>query len=46
MATEKLFTQGNLQQTDNQLDMAIQGRGFFEILLPDGSQAYSRTAPS
>ena len=42
VATEKLFTQGNLQQTDNQLDMAIQGRGFFEILLPDGSQAYSR----
>lgn len=42
VATEKLFTQGNLQQTDNQLDMAIQGRGFFEVLMPDGSQAYSR----
>lgn len=42
VATEKLFTQGNLQQTSNQLDMAIQGRGFFEILLPDGSQAYAR----
>ncbi len=42
VATEKLFTQGNLAQTDNQLDMAIQGRGFFQILLPDGSQAYSR----
>ena len=38
VATEKLFTQGNLAQTDNQLDMAIRGRGFFEILLPDGSQ--------
>jgi len=42
VATEKLFTQGNLTQTDNQLDMAIQGEGFFEILLPDGSQAYTR----
>ena len=42
VATEKLFTQGNLAQTDNQLDMAIQGRGFFQILLPDGSEAYSR----
>jgi len=42
VATEKLFTQGNLSQTDNQLDMAIQGRGFFQILLPDGSEAYSR----
>lgn len=42
VATEKLFTQGNLVQTDNQLDMAIQGRGFFQVLLPDGSEAYSR----
>lgn len=42
VATEKLFTQGNLQKTDNPLDMAIQGRGFFQILLPDGSQAYTR----
>lgn len=42
VATEKLFTQGNLLQTENQLDMAVQGRGFFQILLPDGSQAYTR----
>jgi len=42
VATEKLFTQGNLSQTDNLLDMAIQGRGFFQVLLPDGSQAYTR----
>jgi len=42
VATEKLFTQGNLVQTNNQLDMAVQGRGFFEILMPDGSQAYTR----
>jgi len=42
VATEKLFTQGNLAQTDNLLDMAIQGRGFFQVLLPDGTQAYTR----
>lgn len=42
VATEKLFTQGNIQQTSNQLDMAIDGRGFFQILLPDGSEAYTR----
>lgn len=42
VATEKLFTQGNLQKTDNSMDMAIQGRGFFQILMPDGSQAYTR----
>ena len=41
-ATEKLFSQGNLTQTENSLDLAIEGRGFFEILLPDGSVAYSR----
>ncbi len=38
----KTFSQGTLQTTDNELDMAIQGRGFFQILLPDGSTAYSR----
>ncbi|MFV0277656.1 MAG: flagellar basal-body rod protein FlgG [Parahaliea sp.] len=42
VATEKLFTQGNLNKTDNALDIAIQGNGFFEILMPDGSQAYTR----
>jgi flagellar basal-body rod protein FlgG len=42
VATEKLFTQGNLQQTDNSLDVAIQGRGFFQVLRPDGSLGYSR----
>ncbi|MGH8612064.1 MAG: flagellar basal-body rod protein FlgG [Gammaproteobacteria bacterium] len=42
VATQKLFTQGNLMQTGNSLDLAIQGRGFFEILLPDGSVAYTR----
>jgi flagellar basal-body rod protein FlgG len=42
VATEKLFTQGGLTRTDNSLDAAIQGRGFFEILLPDGSTGYTR----
>lgn len=42
VATEKLFNQGNITQTNNSLDMAIEGRGFFQILLPDGSQAYTR----
>ncbi len=41
-ATEKLFAQGNMVQTENSLDVAIEGRGFLEILLPDGSVAYSR----
>jgi len=42
VATERVFTQGNLQQTGNSLDVAIQGDGFFQILLPDGTTAYTR----
>jgi len=42
VATEKLFTQGNLTQTGNPLDLAIQGRGFFQIQQPDGTVAYTR----
>lgn len=42
VATEKLHTQGNVIQSNNELDMAVDGRGFFEILLPDGSSAYTR----
>ena len=42
VATEKLHTQGNLSQTGNALDVAIQGRGFFQILRPDGSVSYTR----
>jgi flagellar basal-body rod protein FlgG len=42
VATEKIFTQGNLQQTGNPLDVAIQGNGFFQVLQPDGSTAYTR----
>ncbi len=42
VATEKLFTQGSVLQTDNALDVAINGRGFFQILKPDGELAYTR----
>jgi flagellar basal-body rod protein FlgG len=42
VATEKLYTQGNLVQTGNPLDMAVQGRGFFQVLLPDGTLGYTR----
>ncbi|MFW2374703.1 MAG: flagellar basal-body rod protein FlgG [Gammaproteobacteria bacterium] len=42
VATEKLHTQGNFIQTGNPLDIAIQGRGFFQILKPDGAIAYTR----
>lgn len=40
--TQKQFTQGSLEITENPLDLAIDGRGFFEILLPDGTTAYTR----
>jgi len=42
VATEKLFSQGNLVETGNAFDVAIEGRGFIEVLMPDGSQAYTR----
>jgi len=42
LATEKVFTQGNIAQTDNPMDMAIQGKGFFQILTADGTLAYTR----
>jgi flagellar basal-body rod protein FlgG len=42
VATERLFTQGNLQETGNDKDVAIQGSGFFQVLLPDGTTAYTR----
>src|SRR4030066_2351062 len=42
VATERIFTQGNLQQTGNAKDAAIQGNGFFQVLMPDGTTAYSR----
>jgi flagellar basal-body rod protein FlgG len=42
VATEKMHTQGNIVQTENSLDVAIQGRGYFQILLPDGDIGYTR----
>jgi len=42
VATEKLFTQGNLAQTENPLDVAIEGRGLLQVLLPDDSLAFTR----
>jgi len=42
VATEKTYTQGNLSQTGNALDLAVNGRGFFQILLPDGTLANTR----
>lgn len=42
VSTTRAFTQGHLQNTGRQLDVAIQGRGFFEVEMPDGSLAYTR----
>ena len=42
VATQKEFTVGNIEITDQNADMAINGRGFFQILMPDGSIAYTR----
>lgn len=42
VATERIHLQGNLQQTGNNLDLAIQGNGFFQVSLPDGTLAYTR----
>src|SRR5262249_44454328 len=42
VATPRMFTQGNLQQTGNQFDLAINGGGFFQVQMPDGTTAYTR----
>ena len=42
VATQKIHTQGDMLTTDNALDLMIQGEGFFEILMPDGTSAFSR----
>jgi flagellar basal-body rod protein FlgG len=42
-ATEMIMTQGNLNQTGNSLDVAIQGQGFFQVQKPDGTLAYTRS---
>ena len=42
VATQKQFTEGSLQVTEQPLDVAIDGRGFLQILMPDGTLAYTR----
>ena len=42
IATERIFTQGSPQLTSNAKDVAINGNGFFQVLMPDGSTAYTR----
>ena len=42
VATQRLFIKGDLQQTGNALDLAIEGEGFFQIQLPNGDTAYTR----
>jgi flagellar basal-body rod protein FlgG len=43
VSTEKLFNQGSFKQTENPLDIAIEGEGFFQVTKPDGLMAYTRT---
>jgi flagellar basal-body rod protein FlgG len=42
VATERIFTQGNPQATGNSKDVMVNGSGFFQVLLPDGTAAYTR----
>jgi flagellar basal-body rod protein FlgG len=42
VATSRTFSQGNLQQSSNNLDVAIQGNGFFQLTMPDGTIGYTR----
>lgn len=42
VATSRSFTQGSMQQTNNQLDLAIKGNGFFQVTQPDGTIGYTR----
>ena len=42
VSTARIQTQGSLQQTSNDLDVAIDGAGFLQVLLPDGTTAYTR----
>jgi flagellar basal-body rod protein FlgG len=42
VATEKLFSQGSMTQTQNPLDVGIDGKGFLQVLMPDGSLGYTR----
>lgn len=42
VATSRSFSQGNLQQSSNNLDIAVLGNGFFELQMPDGTTGYTR----
>lgn len=42
VASQKMFTQGNMLTTSNSMDLMLEGRGFFEIQMPDGTSAYTR----
>jgi flagellar basal-body rod protein FlgG len=42
VATSRMFSQGNLQQTGNSLDLAVRGQGFFQVQLSDGTTGYTR----
>ncbi|HHJ11835.1 MAG TPA: flagellar basal-body rod protein FlgG [Chromatiales bacterium] len=42
VSTARNFSQGNIVHTDNSFDVAIEGRGFFQVLLPDGNLGYTR----
>ncbi len=42
VATQKQFTEGNIEITEQALDVAVNGRGFFQVLNPDGSVSYTR----
>ncbi len=41
-ATQKIFTEGNIRNTDNPLDLLIEGEGFFQVMKPDGTVAYTK----
>jgi flagellar basal-body rod protein FlgG len=43
VATQKMHSQGNILQTSNKLDVAVQGRGFLQVLRPSGDVAYTRS---
>jgi flagellar basal-body rod protein FlgG len=42
VATSRNFSQGSLQQTGNNMDVAVQGNGFFQLTMPDGTTGYTR----
>ncbi|RLA77837.1 MAG: flagellar basal-body rod protein FlgG [Deltaproteobacteria bacterium] len=42
-AIQKIFLQGDYHQTQNPLDLAIEGKGFFKVTMPDGQIAYTRS---